>query len=204
MAIEEVAPEPISNEPVVHVTYELSGADYRSATIELSQQSVTMVAVGTFAVVLSVIPILNGDLASVGFMLLGASFLTGVYCLPFIWWAIRRRSDLLLSRHDLTVDAGGIRIETPMTSSHQSWPTFRRVRELTEVFTLDYGTGANAMIPKRALDPAAEASFRELIQSRGLLQTPARWANFARGAGLGALAAVTLVVVIAIQANAGP
>lgn len=188
-------------EAAVHVVYQLTGADYRSATIELSQQSVTTIAVGTFLVGMGVIPVLNGDLVSLVAMVFGASLLSGAYCLPFIWWAIRRRSDLLLASHDLTVDADGIRVSTPMTTTRQAWPTFRRVRELTHVFTLDYGTGANALVPKRVLDAVTADRFREIVRAHARLDTPGRWANLARGIGLGALAAVALVVAIGMQAG---
>ena len=203
LAMESMAEEAAAPGAAVHVVYQLTGADYRSATIELAQQSVTAVAAGTFIVGAGVIPVLNGDLVSIVGMAFGASLATGVYCLPFIWWAIRQRSDLLLSRHDLTVDSTGIRVATPMTVTQQAWPTFRRVRELTHVFTLDYGTGANAMVPKRALDPATAERFRAIVRSFARLETPGRWTNFARGIGLGALAAVAFVVVIAIQASGG-
>jgi YcxB-like protein len=171
--VTENAVGPTASEPPIHTTYELTADDDRSATIELFQQSVAGVAIGTFLVAMGVIP-------------------------------IRKRSDLLLSPHDLTVDATGIRVATPMTATQQTWPTFRRVCELTDVFTLDDGTGANAMVPKRAFDRAADARFRALVRSIGLLQFPSRWTNFARGVGLGVLAAVLFVIVIVIQASGRP
>jgi YcxB-like protein len=188
-------------EPAIHVVYQLSGADYRSATIELTQQSVGTVAFGTVFVGMAVIPLLNGDLSSIPVLVFGLSLLTGVYCLPFIWWAIRRRSDLMLSRHDLTADEIGIRVATPTTTTQQTWSTFRRVRELTDVFTLDYGTGANGMVPKRALDAATAERFRIVVRSVGLLEQPPRWGNFVRGIGLGALLAVAVVIAIIIVAS---
>jgi hypothetical protein len=191
-------------EPAVHVDYQMSGADYRSATIELTQQSVGTVAFGTLFVGMSLIPLLNGDLSSIPILVVGLSFLTGVYCLPFIWWAIRRRSDLLLTRHDLTADATGIRVATATTTTQQTWPTFRRVRELTNVFTLDYGTGANGMVPKRALDAPTAERFRRLVRSVGLLEQPARWTNFVRGIGLGALLTIVSVAVLSILASTQP
>jgi hypothetical protein len=199
----EVAPD-AGAEPAVHIVYQLSGADYRSATIELTQQSVGTVAFGTVFVGMAVIPLLNGDLSSIPILVGGFSFLTGVYFLPFIWWAIRRRSDLLLSRHDLTADALGIRVATATTTTQQTWSTFRRVRELTGVFTLDYGTGANGMVPKRALDAPTAERFRSLVRSVGLLEQPSRWANFVRGIGLGALLATGFTVVIILAASWQP
>jgi hypothetical protein len=191
-------------EPAIHFVYQLTGADYRSATIELTQQSVGTVAFGTVFVGMALIPFLNGDLSSIPILVGGLCFLTGVYFLPFIWWAIRRRSDLLLSRHDVTADALGIRVATATTTTQQTWSTFRRVRELTHVFTLDYGTGANGMVPKGALDAPTAESFRSLVRSVGLLEQPARWANFVRGIGLGALLATGFTVVIILAASWQP
>jgi hypothetical protein len=191
----------MADQLAVHVMFQLSVADYRSAVIEVTKQSVPSVAFGTFTVGMSVIPILGGDLASVVALLFGLSLLTGLYCLPFIWWAIRKRSDLLLSRQELTADARGIRIATPTTTSEQTWPTFSRVRELTNVFLLDYGTGANAMVPRRALDASTAEQFRRLVSSVGILEQPSRWTNFVRGIGLGTLLAVVFVAVISILAS---
>jgi hypothetical protein len=193
-----------ADEPVVHFDYRLSGADYRSASIEMSRQSIGMVAFGTVASGMTVIPILNGDLSGIPILVFGLSLLTGVYCLPFIWWAIRRRSDLLLSRHDLAADAAGIRISTAMTTSQQSWPTFRRVRELSNVFLLDYGTGASAMVPKRALDTSTAERFRDLLRSVGLFEQPGRWTNFLRGIGLGALVLVGFAAVVVVLSSGQP
>ena len=187
----------------IEISYELTLADYRSATIELTQQSVPTVAMGAFAMCAGGLAIVNGDLVSVILFALGASFVSGLYCVPFIWWAVRRRSDLLLSRHGLTVDELGIRVTTPMTTTQQAWPTFRRVRELTDVFTLDYGTGANAMLPKRALDPATAEQFRALVRAFARLEEPGRWTNLIRGVGLGIVAAICFVLVIAILAGLG-
>jgi hypothetical protein len=190
-------------EPAVHLTYQLTRSDYRSATLEITQQSVPSVAIGTFVAGIAVLPVLNGDLGSIVTLIFGLAIATGVYCLPFIWWATRRRSDLLLSRHDLTADATGIRVATPMTNTQQAWPTFRSVRELTNVFLLDYGTGANGMVPKRALDSATTDRFRDLVRSMSRLDQPPRWQNPVRGFGLGALVAVGFIVVINIQASGG-
>ena len=190
-----------ADEPAIHVRFQLSVADYRSAVIELTQQSVPSVAFGTLLAAMSVIPILGGDLFGIVALLFGLSLLTGVYCLPFIWWAIRKRSDLLLSRQELTADIHGIRIATPTTTTEQTWPTFRRVREITNVFLLDYGTGANAMIPKRALDAPTAEQFRGLVRSVSILERPSRWRNLVRGIALGALLAVASVVVIGLLAG---
>jgi hypothetical protein len=192
------------DESAIHVVFQLSDADYRSAVIELTQQSVPSVAFGTLFAVMSVLPILGGDLSAIPILIFGVSLLTGVYCLPFIWWAIRKRSDLLLSRQELTADARGIRVATPTTTIEQTWPTFRRARELATVFTLDYGTGANAMVPKRAFDESTAEQFRGLLRSVNLLQQPARWTNFVRGFGVGALLAVCSIVVLSLLASGQP
>jgi hypothetical protein len=64
----------------------------------------------------------------------------------------------------------------------------------------DYGTGANTMVPKRALDASTAEQFRRLVRSVDLLQQPPRWSNFLRGIGLGALIAVAFVVVLGVLA----
>lgn len=198
-----ISQSPDAAERSIEVSYQLTAADYRSATIELSRQSVPMVAIGAYAMSASALALLNGDLSGVFFLAFGASLVTGLYCVPFTWWAIRKRADLLLSRQDLTIDASGIRVTTALTTAHQAWPTFRRVRELTDVFTLDYGTGTNALLPKRAVDPETAERFRDVIRKFTRLETPGRWTNVGRGVGLGALVAVLNVVVVSIVAGAG-
>ncbi len=200
--VDAEAPQPgIGPDTRIDVTYRMTASDYRSATIQMTRQSVGSVAIGAFLTGIAIIPILNGDLPSWVTLLFGLSLVSGLYCLPFIWWGIRRRHDLLFAEHELHADSDGIDVTTPLTKVHQAWPTFRRVRELSNLFLLDYGTGANAIVPARAFDLETTARFRALVVREGKLERTSPWQNWVKGAGLGALVAVAFVVVIALLAN---
>jgi len=116
----------------------------------------------------------------------GLLIITGLIAIPFIWWAVRRRKDLLLSRRQLTVDGSGIRIVTPITNVEQTWSTFRTVREQFDGFVLDYGTGASLLIPTRAFAKSDLDTFRLLADQAGKLDTSPRWRSTVVGALLGA------------------
>jgi hypothetical protein len=183
----------------IEVAYRLAPAEYGRAMIEMVQQSVGSVAIGSAFVVMGGWTFLNGDSVSLVLVLFGLAMASGLYCVPFILWAVRRRPDLLLGQHEVRVDGDGVAVTTATTSARQSWATFKRLRELTDVILLDYGTGANAMLPLRVFDADALARFRAFAGDR--YTKPTRWGNLVKGAVIGVGLAVVwfLVIVLAVS-----
>ena len=136
-----------------------------------------MLAFGTFLTVSSVASLLAADqrpgvltVVNVVTFLLGLSFLSGAIVVPFIWWMIRRRGDLLLAPVDVDADDEGIRVSAAYATSQQSWTVYRSARETSHAFTLDTGTGAAALLTKRGVSAADIDAFRALLRRVGLLQ----------------------------------
>jgi hypothetical protein len=190
-----------ADDSAVHLTYRMTSRDLGKATMQAVSFSVGSNAIGAFLVATSLIGILNGDLLSVAALLLGLAILTGLYCVPFVLWATRRRADLLLAEQNLAIDGWGVRSSTLVASSQQAWPTFRRVRELTDGFMLDYGTGAAALVPKHAFDAVSIERFREFALGAGKLDASPAWEARVKGIVIGAGVAVGLFLVIVV-ANA--
>jgi hypothetical protein len=180
----------------VTVRFRPTVSDYISASLRMSRSSVATVTLGAWSVAIGVIPALDGELFGFFSVALGLLFLTGVYCLPFIWYAVRRRPDLMLGEYEFHADSVGIRVTMPTTRTEQTWATFKRVRELPDVFLLDYGTGASGVIPRRAFDPPALAAFRNLAKAAGKLEGPPGWDRTLLGLAIGVVAAVAFILVV--------
>jgi hypothetical protein len=193
---EEMALAASPDEAPIIVDYRPTTGDYVKTAVASASRSVVMVAIGTSLVGIAIIPVLNGDLVSWLTLLLGLTFVSGLYVVPFIWWAVQRCPDLMLTSQRLTVDAWGVRTEMATVKTEQARPTFRRVREVRSGFVLDYGTGANAVIPKRAFDPATLVRFRELASGAGKLDRSPRWRPTVVGMVLGGGAALAFVLIV--------
>lgn len=121
----------------------------------------------------------------------GLALITGAFAIPFVWYGIRRRRDLLLAPLHVSADREGISITGPTSTTRQQWSTYRRVREIPTAFLLDTGTGANLMIAKRGPDPEVIERFRSLIADVGLLrgvasaEVRAAWILVGVGIGVG-------------------
>ena len=100
-------------------------------------------------------------------MLLGAALLTGLWCAPFIWWASRRRPDLMNAAMTIEADVAGLRIQAAYAAGSYRWDAFRRVRERGGFLFLDMMTGMNLLIPVAAFDEPNLATFRRLLVDAG-------------------------------------
>ncbi len=97
----------------------------------------------------------------------GAALLTGLWCAPFIWWASRRRPDLLNATMLIEADDLGLRIQASYGAGSYRWDMFRRVRERGGFLFLDMMTGMNVLIPVADFDEANLATFRRLLLDAG-------------------------------------
>jgi hypothetical protein len=187
----------------VSVRYRPTRYDYISASTAAARASTGNVATGTFVVGMGLIAILlTGDLISWGLIALGVAFVSGLYCVPIIWWAVSRRPDLMLGEYELNANSETIEIATATTRTQQTWATFRRVRELPDGFLLDYGTGASGLIPKRAFDGGSLSAFRALASAAGKFDRSPAWRRTALGLAMGVAAAVVFVVGVSVVATA--
>ena len=180
----------------ISVAYQPTRGDYRKAALLSAARSMPNAAFGSWFIAIAILPVLNGDLGSVVTLVVGVTVITGFWCIPLIEWATRRRPDLLLGPHELTVDSWGMRFATASMRAEQGWSTFRRVRQVGGAFLLDYGTGANALIPSRAFDSAAEARFRELAERAGKVDNAPPWRGTVVGVVIGVAVAIAFILVV--------
>jgi hypothetical protein len=75
----------------------------------------------------------------------------------------------------LEADDVGVRMALPMSSSTSGWSAFRRLRETSESFILDFGTGMGTFVPKRALSREQAATLRDLAEAAGVLASGSSW-----------------------------
>jgi hypothetical protein len=181
----------------IRAEYQPQRGDYFKAAVLSSARSMPNAAFGTALTCMALLAIiLTGDRLSVLILVAGVAGLTGLWSLPFLALALRRRPDLFLGPHELTADADGVRFATASARSEQGWPTFRRVREVGGAFLLDYGTGANALIPARAFDPESAVLFRDLAEHAGKLDHTPIWRGLVVGIGIGVAIVLAFVLIV--------
>ena len=125
---------------------------------------------GTFLTVLGVIGLVDGDLVgSLLTVVFGLSFLSGTMIVPFMYWSIHRRRDLVLAPIAVEADEAGIRISAAYGTSQHAWTVYRSARETSRAFLLDVGTGAASLLTKRDVALEDVEAFRALLSRVGLL-----------------------------------
>jgi ADP-ribose pyrophosphatase len=154
----------------ISVNYQLRLREYIGAIALLTRHSRGSQVLGLVLIALGIIPLVVGVsdvLAWLPPIALGLSFVTGLFSVPFAWFAVRRRRDLIEQPILLVADSSGIGQTTPFGRSHLAWQMFSRVREIGGWFFLDTGTGASQLVPKRGFAPEELATFRKLIAEAG-------------------------------------
>jgi prepilin signal peptidase PulO-like enzyme (type II secretory pathway) len=142
---------------------------------------------------LSVLSLLQfGGLPDLLLALVGLTFLSGAFVVPFVWFSIRRRRELVLAPLDVDADRTGITLATPIATTRHAWSVYRRAREIPDGFLLDTGIGANVMVAKRGAAESDVDAFRTLLREVNLLRPSSMgmltwlvWLLVGIGAGVG-------------------
>lgn len=185
----EAAPEAVS------FTVRPTQGDVIRNAMATSRASTSTVAVGTFSATVGLVSIvLTTDLhlAWAPPLVFGLALLTGAYAVPFVWWTIRRRRDLMLVAIDVLADSEGVELASAVASGRQSWSMFRRARELPSAFLFETGTSLSMAVPTNGASTADLEAFRALLVDLGLLR-PSDGAELRRtlvGTAIGLIAAI--------------
>lgn len=174
--------EPVSRTAIrapVSAVYHLAPGEYTSAVRVLVRRSKFATGVGLLVTAMGLSSFLIGmGLESpVSFVLtvalqvvIGVALLTGWYCVPFTWYATRRRPGVYDGEMMFEMDDTGMRFRTSMYDSRVAWAYVRRARDLGRFLFFDSGTGVNMFVPERAFDPASLVTVRRTLAERGLLR----------------------------------
>lgn len=165
---EAPAPAPAPG-ATIKLNFHMRLGEFIGAMAVLTRHSRGTQVLGLFATALGLLNlVIGGDVLAVLFPLVfGLSILTGVFVIPFGWFTIRRRRELIEEPVEMVIDATGITRITSTNQSHVDWQVYVRVREVGDWFFLDTGAGANYPIPKRAFSPEDLAGFRRLVAAAG-------------------------------------
>ena len=155
----------------VAVTYQLSRHEYAMATVAVSRRSRFLLVMALVWLGLGAFSWVNGDmvLGVVG-VLLGSTFVTGLFAYPFVWLQVRRRRDLFEAPHTFTADPNGTTHTTPLGGSAQAWPVFRRALVTGGFVLFDTGAGFNMFVPVRAFTPSELGILYRLLDRAGLIK----------------------------------
>jgi len=154
---------------VVRFTTRPTTGDILWNAAALLRRSAVGLVVGTFTTAASLILIALGDLPSAIMLAFGLALLSGTFAVPFVWWSIRQRRDLILAPVEVVADRDGISLASTVANAHQNWSFYRRARETSRAFLLNTGAGGVVPITKRGMDEAEVAAFRGMLQRVGLL-----------------------------------
>jgi hypothetical protein len=100
-------------------------------------------------------------------LVFGLLVITGIFTLPFAWYALRKRRELVEQPTTLVLDATGLTFGSSFGQSHLGWSLYARIREVSDWFFFDTGAGVNVMIPKRVFSPTDLAEFRRILAEAG-------------------------------------
>jgi hypothetical protein len=171
-----------------------SAGDYLWNAAAVMRSSAVTTAIGTFGTATAAPAIvLLGDIASIFLLLGGLSFLTGVFVVPFMWWSIHQRRDLVLAPVQVVADEAGISFTTATTTARHDWSVFRRVRERPGAFLFDTGVNVALLIATRDVADRDVRRLRSLLVATGTLRPQASGTDRLRllvgvAVGLGAAA----------------
>ncbi len=162
---------PTDEPDVAMATYAMTAREYISANVAAAQRSTGLRLVGSGLLILGLgTGILTGDwVVNLPVALVGLTFITGLWVVPFAWWQARKRRDLIEAPSAVRIDPTGVTYRSPLATGHQTWDTFGHVHDRGGFFFLDLDTGVNVVIPKRAFTPTDLATVYRLLERRGLL-----------------------------------
>ncbi len=174
----------------VTMTYTMTIGQAVRAAVGLARQSWAMRIFGIVVILVSIIPLLNGDLVSVIAVVFGIGLLTGWLMAPFAWWQFRKRPDLLNTPTTLAADGDGIEFTSTFSRGRTAWSAYRKVHDVAGCLLLDNDSGVSIIIPKDAFTASELGVFYRLLDRNGLLpgasndsiQVPAPPSSVRRGA----------------------
>ena len=155
--------------PSVRLTYQLRMIEYLGAMSILARSSrslrafaALLIASGLFTLFLGADPF-----TWLPPLVFGVLVITGIFTLPFAWYALRKRRELVEQPTTLVLDATGLTFGSSFGQSHLGWSLYARIREISDWFFFDTGAGVNVMIPKRVFSPTDLAEFRRILAEAG-------------------------------------
>jgi hypothetical protein len=148
--------------PTIAQSLRVSAWNFRRAPINQASAGITVG--GGLALALM------GQTWGLALLVLGLSFASGFFIVPFAWILLRQRPDLATAEVELTADRTGVTIATPISTGSLSWSAFRRAREGNDAFLLDLGISQAMFIPKRGAETGQLDALRTLLQRAGLLR----------------------------------
>ncbi len=149
-------------------------ASYLRLNVAVVRRSRPAQLVGGFIFGTGLVTVMDGVIFGAVSLVLGLLFATGYFVVPFLWFAVRRRRDLLLAPVDITADATGLICAMPMSTTTNAWSVYRRVRETSDAFLLGIGTGSSGFVLKQGVDPAVLDRFRAVLMGAGFDLRPSR------------------------------
>jgi ADP-ribose pyrophosphatase len=153
----------------VTVTYRMTMAELLRATVALTRRSTLTRLFGLLMVVVAIVPIMNGDLVSLVFLVLGLAIASGWFAAPFAWWMFRKRPDIVGADTTVTVDDEGVALASQFGRGRSAWSAYRKAHDVDEYLLFDTQAGVSLILPKRAFSATELGVVYRLLDRHGLL-----------------------------------
>jgi hypothetical protein len=164
--------EPTMVGPPIKLRYESRMSEYLTSVAWAGRRSDLAFGIGVAGIVGGVVALALGDRLTFWFpLLLGLSFVTGVFGIPFFWFAIRRQRGLIGASIEDDIDSSGIHERTPLVDAKIAWDMYREVVDARDMIYLVSAMGVG-FIPKRAFTPDQLEAFRGLVAAKALVRRP--------------------------------
>jgi tetrahydromethanopterin S-methyltransferase subunit F len=198
-ATEEDSADAAGRSRSVSYTATMTQRDLIDNNMSVVRSSVFATATGTFGLALGIVgAVITGDVGSAVIPIAyGLVMVTGAFSVPFVWWAVRRRPDLLLAAHTVEADESGLTMSTNNAAGRQDWSVYRTGSETAHAFILGTGAGMSFLVPKRGGTAEQIDAFRQLLDDAGLLARPNEpsYSRRLAGVAIGLVAAAAVVAV---------
>lgn len=158
----------------VTVTYRMSMAELLRATVALTRRSTLTRVFGLLMIVVAIVPIMNGDLVSLVFLVLGLAIASGWFAAPFGWWMFRKRPDVIGADTTITLDEQGVEMASQFGRGRSAWSAYRKAHDVGDYLLFDTEAGVSLVVPKRAFSPSQLGAVYRLLEANRLLPAGAR------------------------------
>ena len=153
----------------VTVTYRMTMAELLRATVALTRRSILTRLVGLLMVVVAIVPLMNGDLVGLAFLVPGLAIASGWFAAPFAWWMFRRRPDLVGADTTVTLDEHGIELASRFGRGRSGWSAYRKAHDVGDYLLFDTEAGVSLVVPKRVYSATELGVVYRLLDRHGLL-----------------------------------
>jgi hypothetical protein len=171
-----------------HLRYRPTLGDYLRINAGIVRRSPIALGFSAFVVTAGVLGLLTNQIVGIPLTLFGLAMGSGLFIIPFVWIAVRRRPDLMLTDIEMTWNATGLTMASRSSETKSDWSVYRGFEETDDAILLSSGV-VRVFVPKQRTNQEELDEFRKALKSAGLGLRRASLARSVFAIGVGVLVA---------------